>query len=304
MRTLAAFHSNDSLSKRSLLERTLDALPDGVLLTNTARNVVYANAAFGRLWNMPPEMLASTDELLMLQYIESQLLDAEGFVREAARISSTTETLQDELHLRDWRVLSRRSVAFEPHGQSEARIWIFTDITEARHARIDTLCGLPNRRAYTAEFPLFAAAADDGLVRSVALMDIDNFKSYNDNHGHDAGDGALRSIGALLRGRFPNNDDLAFRIGGEEFLLACKSHKASDAVMLFEALRESIAAMVLPHTGNPPHNVVTASFGMTQFQGPQNPVTLFKAADAALYAAKADGRNRISVVGEAKLLIR
>lgn len=304
MRALAAFHSNDRVSTRSLLERALDALPDGVLLTNAARSVVYANAAFGRLWNMPPEMLASTDEPLMLRYIQGQLVDAEAFVREVERINPTIETSQDELHLKDRRVFSRRSVAFQQHGQSEARIWIFTDITEARHARIDTLCGLPNRRAYSTEFPLFAAEADDGLVRSVALMDIDNFKSYNDHHGHAAGDGALRSIGALLRESFPNNDDLAFRIGGEEFLLACKSRKASDALMLFEALRESIAAMVLPHAGNPPHNVVTASFGMTQFQGPQNPVILFKAADAALYAAKADGRNRISLDGETQLRLR
>lgn len=126
-------------------------------------------------------------------------------------------------------------------------------------------------------------------------MDIDNFKSYNDHYGHAAGDRALHKIGALLRRRFRKDDDLAFRIGGEEFIITLKTREAGDALVLFEALCGSIVAMALPHAGNPPHNVVTASFGMTQFHRPQNPFSLFKTADAALYVAKADGRNSISM---------
>jgi diguanylate cyclase (GGDEF)-like protein len=278
-----------------LFEGALDALPDGVLLTNAARRVVYANSAFAEHWNIPPGMMASHDETRMLQFVQDQLVDPVAFAGEVERINPTSETSQDHVHLKDGRVLSRRSVPFEENGRFEARIWIFTDVTEARSARMDALCGVPNRRAYSTDYPKFAEGRDDGLVKSVGIMDIDNFKSYNDRYGHAAGDLVLRQIGVLLRRRL-SADDMVFRIGGEEFLLACKSREEGDALAFFESVRESVEAMALTHIGNAPYGVVTASFGVGVFRGPKQPGEVFTSVDAALYRAKEGGRNTISVV--------
>jgi diguanylate cyclase (GGDEF)-like protein len=281
-------------SSRAIFERALDALPDGVLLTDATRRVVYANAAFAQHWNIPQGMLASRDEARMLQFVQDQLMDPAAFVREVERINPTSETSEDEVHLKDGRVLSRRSVPFEENGRFEARLWIFTDVTEARHARMDTLCGIPNRRAYSTDYPQFVASPDDGLVKSVGIMDVDNFKSYNDRYGHAAGDLVLRQIGLLLR-RHLNPDDLVFRIGGEEFLLACKTRDEGDALSIFEALRESLATMSLTHVGNEPYGIVTASFGVGLFRGPEEPADVFDRVDAALYRAKENGRNALCI---------
>ena len=280
--------------KTFFFERALDALPDGVLLTNAARQVVYANPAFAKHWNIPADMVAARDEAAMLQFVQSQLVDPAAFIREVERLNPTSEDSEDEVHLKDGRVLSRRSVPFEENGRFEARLWIFTDVTEARAARVDALCGVANRRAYSAEYPKFAEARADGLVRSVGIMDVDNFKAYNDHYGHAAGDVVLRQIGNLLR-RQLKTDDMVFRIGGEEFLVACRTREEHDALSFFEGLRQSVQEMSLSHVGNQPHGVVTASFGVGTFRTPADPAELFSAVDAALYRAKNSGRNSIEL---------
>lgn len=279
--------------QRTLYERALDALPDGVLLTDSNRRVVYCNPAFARHWRIPAWMVASGDEARMLEFVQEQLADPVAFLREVERINPTSEDSQDEVHLKDGRVLSRRSVPFEEGGVFTARLWIFTDTTEARHARIDPLCGVPNRRAYSIDFPRFVEAPDDGLVRAVGILDIDNFKTYNDHYGHAGGDLVLRQVGEVLRAQLRNPDDLVFRIGGEEFLLACKAREDGDAISFFEGVRSSIEAMGLTHAGNAPHNTVTASMGVGLFRKPQDAAELFGEVDAALYRAKRDGRNII-----------
>jgi diguanylate cyclase (GGDEF)-like protein len=266
-----------------------------VLLTNAGRYVVYANPAFARHWNIPDNVLAAGDDNRLISFVLDQLVDPDAFRREVERINPTSESSEDEIRLKDGRVLSRRSVPFEEDGRFEARLWIFTDVTEARHARMDVLCGVPNRRAYSADFPIFAQSIDDGLVKAVGIMDLDNFKGYNDRYGHAAGDLVLRQIGHLLRHHLAKADDMVFRIGGEEFLLACKGREEGEAVSFFEALRRSVAAMSLTHLSNPPYNVVTASFGLGIFRGPRDPGELFGSIDGALYQAKANGRNAIAV---------
>jgi diguanylate cyclase (GGDEF)-like protein len=186
-------------------------------------------------------------------------------------------------------------VPFDEGGRLAARIWIFTDITEARSASIDALTGIPNRHAYSRQFPEYLNTANDGLFRSVAILDIDNFKSYNDRHGHAAGDDVLRQIGTVLRTHLTNADDLFFRIGGEEFLMACRTRAALDAHTFFEALRNRVGALAITHPGNQPYGVVTVSMGLGIFEGPQSPADVFHQVDAALYQSKHLGRNRVTI---------
>jgi diguanylate cyclase (GGDEF)-like protein len=276
----------------SLFERALDCLPDGVLLVRDASTIVYANQAFEKIWNVPGGVIKSKDDSALLPWVANQVADTATFVGEVKRLYRSSESSEDIVPLKDGRIISRRSVPLTEEGV-HTRIWIFTDITEARHARIDAITGLPNRRAYAKEYPGFVLSRSDGLTRSVAIMDIDNFKSYNDTYGHAAGDEVLRRIGAILRTHMFRSDDLVFRIGGEEFLLACKFRQPSAVVAFFEEIRASVQLENIEHYANAPYNCVTSSFGIAVTEGPAEPESVFKRADASLYRAKASGRNKV-----------
>lgn len=282
-------------SETAIFERALDCLPDGVLLIRGGRTIVYANQAFAKIWNVPPEIIQSKDDSALLPLVANQVVDTAAFVGEVERLYRSSDSSEDIVSLKDGRVLSRRSVPFEEEGVLQTRLWIFTDITEVRNGYIDPLTGVPNRRAYAKDYPKSVLAPGDGMVRSVGLMDVDNFKTYNDTYGHGAGDEVLRSIGTILREGLTRSDDLVFRIGGEEFLFACRFRQPSAVASFFEKIRQGIQSLNIEHSGNLPHNVVTASFGISVFSGPAQPEIAFGRADASLYQAKKSGRNKVIV---------
>lgn len=295
--TLPSRSMTSGTGECSIFERALDALPDGVLLVNAERKIIYSNSAFARLWNIPGGACGSRDDHETLQMVIDQLVDPDGFLREVERLHQSMDPSEDEIKFKDGRVFSRRSVPFFELDRTNARIWIFSDITEAKSATLDHLTGLRNRLAFSREFRPFVETTGDEYVRSVAMMDVDNFKKYNDLYGHAAGDEVLRQIGTILRSHLHRADDLLFRFGGEEFLLAVRTRCDFDAHKLFDAVRTSIAALDQPHSGNQPYGTVTASLGLASFTGARGADDVFQAVDAALYRAKNAGRNRIALAG-------
>lgn len=159
----------------------------------------------------------------------------------------------------------------------------------AEQTRTDPLTGLPNRRAFAAALEkAMERSMRDGQPLSVAILDIDHFKTINDLHGHAMGDEVLVAIGGLLRSQFAGGG-LAARHGGEEFVLLLADCAADEARLQCEFLRQSIA--MLP-VGLP----VTVSIGVAQFRRRDDSVeAMFKRADAAMYAAKSAGRDRVVV---------
>lgn len=278
----------------SIFELTLQALPDGVLLIDRDRRVVYANPAFATIWGIPPDLLESGDEATMLHRVAEQLVDPQQFSDEVERLHKSELSSQDELSFRDGRIVSRRSVPFHSAEGLEARIWIFSDVTEARHARLDCLTGLHNRRAFATDFPRFTIGTEQNL-KAVALLDVDNFKKYNDTYGHSAGDDVLRGIGRVLRHHLDKADDLLFRVGGEEFIMARNTESELAAGAFFEMIRQAVASLGIPHVGNAPFNTVTASIGIKVFCGPIDAGCAFSRVDEALYAAKKAGRNQLFI---------
>lgn len=276
-----------------LLRKTIDNLPDGVLLVGPKKEIFYTNRMFASMWGIPAESLSGESRDDLLEHVCEKVCDPEGFLLSVARSYQSGEYSHDEILLRDGRIFSRRSVPFSEDPTDFTRIWILTDVTDAKHAEVDNLTGLPNRRAYTRRFPGIAAL-DDGCYSGVAIMDVDNFKAYNDLYGHAAGDVVLADLGRLLLSRM-RRDDVAFRIGGEEFLIASRDRTDAGLVDFFETIRGEIEAKKIAHDGNPPRGVVTASFGLSVFAGPRNPRSLFETIDRALYASKATGRNRITI---------
>lgn len=128
----------------------------------------------------------------------------------------------------------------------------------------------------------------------IILLDLDHFKCINDTLGHDAGDAVLRAVGHFLQTHI-RGEDLACRYGGEEFLLILADSALEDTRRRAEQLREGIKALPLEYAGLP-LGPVTASLGVAVF--PEQGVTadaVVRAADAALYQAKAEGRDRVAV---------
>jgi diguanylate cyclase (GGDEF)-like protein len=133
---------------------------------------------------------------------------------------------------------------------------------------------------------------------TLLIMDIDHFKSYNDTYGHLAGDEALRRTGFLLKESI-RSCDYAARYGGEEFMLILPETGAEDGVELAERIRNQIAEKEMGSDGNPLK--VTISIGVASFpKDGDDPHSLMKRADAALYEAKRRGRNRVVLSGESR----
>ena len=158
----------------------------------------------------------------------------------------------------------------------------------------DALTELYNRRH-------FIEMADKEIARAIrhqrplalCIVDVDLFKPVNDRYGHISGDEVLRQIAELLRGH-ARSDDLAARIGGEEFALLLSECDATAASTFAERLREAVASAVFTPGGEPQR--ITISIGIAELSpGRDTRAALMAAADAALYRAKSLGRNRVCV---------
>lgn len=157
----------------------------------------------------------------------------------------------------------------------------------------DALTGLYNRR-YLLETCRreFSRAARSQQSVSILSIDVDHFKKYNDNHGHDAGDTVLRAVGDCLKSSF-RDEDVPCRFGGEEFVVVLPGADAEVTVRKAEELRSKVEALVVRYVdGNLPR--ITISIGVATFPCcGDNPQAVLKVADEALYRAKAEGRNRV-----------
>ncbi len=159
----------------------------------------------------------------------------------------------------------------------------------------DQLTGLANRHRMEAVLAReWRHAARTGHPLAVAMVDIDMFKEYNDVYGHPAGDACLISVAQVLQAGMRRPADVAVRYGGEEFILILPETEAAAAWQVIDRLRQSLEAQALPHRGSPLGRV-TFSAGVAVAKGSTFPDVhaLLRAADAALYQAKDDGRNNV-----------
>ncbi|HCP46013.1 MAG TPA: hypothetical protein DIU15_08235, partial [Deltaproteobacteria bacterium] len=137
-----------------------------------------------------------------------------------------------------------------------------------------------------------------GNQLSVVICDIDHFKSVNDTYGHPAGDAVLVRVADVLRAGLRTEVDVAARYGGEEFLLLLPQTTARAAVVAAERLRKSTEELKVEVGADEPLSV-TMSFGIAELdiESGETPADLIARADAALYASKEAGRNRVTAYG-------
>ncbi|HEX8166581.1 MAG TPA: diguanylate cyclase [Beijerinckiaceae bacterium] len=150
-------------------------------------------------------------------------------------------------------------------------------------AMIDSLTGLPNRRAFHDHLGRAVAQAGRSAPLALLMLDLDGFKALNDAHGHEAGDAALVALGRALQGIL-READVPARLGGDEFGVVLPATTAEGARHLAERIRAAVEEASL-----------SVSVGAAAFVPGMTPQQLLKAADEALYRAKREGRNRVSM---------
>jgi diguanylate cyclase len=192
------------------------------------------------------------------------------------------EFFTSELRVRDRSVSAALATVGEQVGELlgvlEDRQALLTSL--ARLALTDQLTGLPNRRAWEEALQRELSRADrDGNPVCVAVIDLDEFKRFNDEHGHQAGDALLAEAARAWQGQLRASDVLA-RYGGEEFAAVIPAWPLQTAIAVVERLRRATP------TG------LTASAGIASWDRNETAAELFGRADAALYEAKQRGRNR------------
>ena len=163
-------------------------------------------------------------------------------------------------------------------------------IAERRQAFFDPLTGIHNRLAYDQRIEQeFARWRRYGAPLTMMIWDVDRFKEVNDTYGHQAGDKVLRVIAKLLSQRVRDADFVA-RYGGEEFVVLLPETELDHARAVAEKLREGIAEADFHYRGD--HVAITISCGIAAFREGDDSDSVFRRADAALYRAKEEGRNR------------
>ena len=176
------------------------------------------------------------------------------------------------------------------------RIAFAAQLELQRQARTDSLTGIANRRAFMDWAAAEVARQDrNHQPLAVLMLDIDQFKAVNDRHGHAAGDAVIiesaHRIASVLR-RY----DYFARLGGDEFVVALPNCALAPAQQIAQRIRDTICRTPCAVTTEPIR--VTISVGVTQLHGGESSIDgALTRADAALYAAKLDGRNRVEVVG-------
>lgn len=168
-----------------------------------------------------------------------------------------------------------------------------------RLSREDGLTGLANRRHFDRMLlQEWERARREASPVALVFVDVDHFKAFNDTYGHQEGDAVLARVGATLRACLRRPGDLAARYGGEEFVLLLPGTPEAGAIEVARQVNRAIAGLGIPHAGSTTAGHVTASLGVAAVvPGDLDCDVLVTAADVAVYAAKAGGRNGIMLGG-------
>jgi len=307
----------------------LDALAEGVILVDEQGEIVLANTVFAGQLEAPvssvvgkkaaelkwvsPESGKPPEELPWLQAM-----------REGKRQTGTTLSLERPSGGSQLLMVNGAPIV-DAKGKSRGAVATFNDITELekknqqlkvtlemlkesrdevarqnqelKHlANSDALTHCLNRRAFFGRFErMFIKAATAGHELSCIMCDIDHFKSFNDRYGHAVGDKVLAKVAQILR-TCVRNEDLICRYGGEEFCIVLPNTDMSVAIERAQNMRSKIEEAAGAAVGTTSDELVTSSLGVSTVEfGATDSAELLNQADMALYAAKAGGRNRVTL---------
>lgn len=267
---------------------------DRALLVGAADKIGLDTEAIDDILERTPVEVQETAEAFQRQLPPQQTIDEikANAYHQLIELNAEYEVIVKDLE----RALAEKSAL-------EAQLRVANDLLSGL-ANTDELTGLPNRRALqgSVDYQLTISERSQRPL-SLVMVDVDHFKNFNDTMGHAAGDAVLRVLGALLR-ELVRGDDLPARYGGEEFTLLLPDTDEAGALIVAERVRAQLEATLVTEDVPKPCKV-TASFGIATTRGGETSESLFGRADQALYVAKEEGRNRVSVApGSTKLRIQ
>jgi diguanylate cyclase (GGDEF)-like protein/PAS domain S-box-containing protein len=285
-----------------LLVSALEAVPNGIVITDPQARIEWVNPAFETLTGYdhqeaagrrPAELVKSgLHDQTFYESMWKTILAGQTWRGEVINKKRDGSHYHEELTI---------APVIDASGELQHFVGIKQDISERKrleaelrhHASTDALTGLANRRHFLAILEQEAARQNRFDEPSAALLmfDLDHFKQINDNHGHAAGDAVLRRFAELLQGGL-RKTDRAGRLGGEEFAILLIGADRQAALDFAERLRQQVAAEEIAFETRTLR--VTVSVGVTWLSASDASVdTALARADAALYQAKANGRNRV-----------
>jgi len=199
-----------------------------------------------------------------------------------------------QAHLREQ--IAASNLALEEKVQTRtAELEAANRLLEALSAT-DGLTGLANRRKFDVEWEMeWQRALRQGLPLAVAMVDVDQFKAYNDHYGHQMGDLCLKIVAQALASSVQRSGEMAARYGGEEFVVILPGLDGAQAYAAMERVRATLQAQDLPHAKADVAGVVTISVGVASRvpRADESSASLVQEADAAMYRAKHQGRNQV-----------
>ncbi len=293
--------------ERDLAQVTLASIGDGVITTDEAGIIQYMNPVAERLTGWPASQATgrSIGEVYRLQDAktgEPLPVPVRGVLARGQVVSRLDHAL---LVRRDDAAIPVQDTAApirSREGFLIGAVLVFHDVTvtlnlaqELQHqASHDALTGIPNRREFERRLgDLLDHPRDGAQTHVVCFLDLDQFKVVNDTSGHVAGDELLRQVATLIRSHLRASDTLA-RLGGDEFGLILESCPMHRAITLAEAIREDVADFRFAWEGQ--SFSIGVSIGLVPVLGTDRDLgAVLSTADAACYAAKDEGRNRIHV---------
>ena len=193
----------------------------------------------------------------------------------------------------------QRDEAYRALRESQRQL-VEKNLELERLTHVDGLTGLSNRR-YLSEFIdiQWRRSRRKNEPLSILMIDVDDFKRYNDNYGHLAGDEVLKKVASVIQDSCRRPTDLAARFGGEEFVVVLSPSSPGEMQLLGEKIRSEVERAAIPHSGSSVAAVVTVSVGGSS-QIPTSDSSfesVIQAADELLYDAKRSGRNRVVLRG-------
>ncbi|TCM15000.1 diguanylate cyclase (GGDEF)-like protein [Novosphingobium sp. PhB165] len=289
---------------RVFVPRVLPEVPGALFAHNNSRNLLIPIAAWGGI-----EVAAggfAPDQCWALRRGQSHfVIDPESDIV-CAHVGNETDHYHCEPLLAGGEVIGVLYLKGVVEAENRFRMTVLTEnIASAlvnhrlqrglREQTIrDPLTGLFNRRYMEETLALeIARASRGGTPLGLVMCDVDHFKRFNDEFGHEAGDAVLQAVAAEMRSRF-RDGDVVCRFGGEEFTIIAPGTSAAALAERVEAVRQAIGELNI-HQGGRTLGATTMSFGIAVWEEnmERDGSTLIKVADAALYRAKREGRNRV-----------